>query len=63
MSKEFFDVMEDIVKVANRIKFWEGAHSELYAQNQADVVVILSSLQAVENRVKKELKKKAKSKK
>jgi hypothetical protein len=62
MSKEFFDKMVGIIEIANRIKFWEGSHPELASYSHEDVVSIYESLRSLENRIEKELRKKAKRK-
>jgi hypothetical protein len=60
MSKEFFETMEEIVAISNKIKFWEGTHPEIESKNHDDILAVLENLKKVESNVTKELKKKAK---
>lgn len=62
MSKEFFETMEEIVTISNKIKFWEGTYPELESKNHDDILAILESLRKVQNNVTKELRKKAANK-
>jgi len=62
MSKEFFDAMETINIIVNRIKFLEGSHPELKTKYYERAVTVLSKLKTMQDDIYSELEKKAMTK-
>jgi predicted nucleic acid-binding Zn-ribbon protein len=62
MSKEFYDVMENIKKIADEIKFLEGSHPEVEQKYYDKAYDAWAELDLIRQDIKKDLKKKAKQK-